>query len=296
MFSSALITQQKHATNTHPAWQNDAIFNIIYSTKAFECKSSTRAQDYNLNWYEAGYVVAAIASSIAGAAAWIAKILWSKEFKEAKDAQIAAKEAEIQAVRAHLVILQELTPMKLREYHSAIQATLSERIAILENERDSLHEKVKQTDEQVRIQAENLALRLLFVKRLQDDVASLYKKEKQASLLSRLGTAHIPTKQYSDMELMLAGAPLAGYNVQVGPRRITLKQADSKLDPIVAKIAYSIAGFPDMDPVFDKDGRYLGRMRGPRFIPGKYIDFRVADEELEDPSSKIEEEGNIGKP
>ena len=47
-------------------------------------------------------IIWAIFSTVAGIFAWYAKIQWSKEFKEAKEAEIKAKEAQI----AHMKKLQ----------------------------------------------------------------------------------------------------------------------------------------------------------------------------------------------
>jgi hypothetical protein len=55
--------------------------------------------------------------------AWVAKIRWSAEYKDAKEAQIKSLEEAIKSKDAHIALLereikslQELTPMKLREY------------------------------------------------------------------------------------------------------------------------------------------------------------------------------------
>lgn len=55
------------------------------------------------------YVLTVLASSLAAILAWLAKLRWAREFKEAKDAQIALLKNEIQNLR-------ELAPPKLREY------------------------------------------------------------------------------------------------------------------------------------------------------------------------------------
>lgn len=95
--------------------------------------------------------ISALFSALAAVLAWIAKIKWAKEFSEAKDETIRAKEAQIQIKEAQLQtvlmtkdqiiqakdaqietldkelkLLQELSPMKLREYNIAVRSQLEE--------------------------------------------------------------------------------------------------------------------------------------------------------------------------
>jgi uncharacterized phage infection (PIP) family protein YhgE len=79
------------------------------------------------------YAIAALCSVIASILAWVAKIRWSKEFGEAKDATIRAKEAEVTTKDAHIASLKSeieglkhLTPMKIKEYFDSVTAQLSE--------------------------------------------------------------------------------------------------------------------------------------------------------------------------
>ena len=66
-------------------------------------------------------------SAMAGIAAWLAKLKWSKEFVAAKDAVIQAKEAQIENLR-------KLTPPELRKIHESTVAMFKEHIARLEQD------------------------------------------------------------------------------------------------------------------------------------------------------------------
>jgi len=68
----------------------------------------------------------ALISSIAAVLAWIAKIRWSKEFSDAKDEIIKAKEAQISALENEIRFLHELSPMKIREYFLSVRSQLEE--------------------------------------------------------------------------------------------------------------------------------------------------------------------------
>jgi predicted RNase H-like nuclease (RuvC/YqgF family) len=70
--------------------------------------------------------VITIGSLIAAILAWIAKLKWSKEFEKAKDETIKAKEAQIAALEREVKSLQDMTPMKLREYFNSVKEQLEE--------------------------------------------------------------------------------------------------------------------------------------------------------------------------
>ena len=55
------------------------------------------------------YAAAALLSALSAVLAWIAKLKWSQEFADSKNAQIEQLNSQIRQ-------LQELTPMKIREY------------------------------------------------------------------------------------------------------------------------------------------------------------------------------------
>lgn len=67
-----------------------------------------------------------IGSLIVAILAWLAKIRWSKEFEKAKDETIKAKEAQIIALEREVKSLQNMTPMKLREYFNSVKEQLEE--------------------------------------------------------------------------------------------------------------------------------------------------------------------------
>ena len=67
-----------------------------------------------------------IGSLIAAILAWVAKLKWSKEFEKAKDETIKAKEAQITALEREVKSLQDMTPMKLREYFDSVKLQLEE--------------------------------------------------------------------------------------------------------------------------------------------------------------------------
>jgi hypothetical protein len=72
------------------------------------------------------YVLTVLTSSVAAVLAWVAKLMWSKEFKEAKEETIKSKDAQIELLKNEIQNLRELSPMKLREYFVSVKQQLEE--------------------------------------------------------------------------------------------------------------------------------------------------------------------------
>jgi hypothetical protein len=64
-------------------------------------------------------VLTALANAVSAIIAWVAKILWSKEYREAKDETIRAKEAQITTLKEHISILEKLNPTILRQWYES---------------------------------------------------------------------------------------------------------------------------------------------------------------------------------
>ena len=62
-------------------------------------------------------VLTALANAVSAIIAWIAKIVWSKEYREAKDEIIRAKEAEIRTLKEHIITLEKLNPITLKQWY-----------------------------------------------------------------------------------------------------------------------------------------------------------------------------------
>lgn len=67
-----------------------------------------------------------VGSIIAAILAWFAKLSWSREFAAAKNATITAKDMQIDQLKEHIKVLQEMTPMKVREYFHSVKEQLEE--------------------------------------------------------------------------------------------------------------------------------------------------------------------------
>ena len=72
------------------------------------------------------YVITTGLSSLAAIFAWLAKILWSKEFQDATNQIIKAKDAQIEQLHSSIEQYKELNPSRLREYHLSLRTELEE--------------------------------------------------------------------------------------------------------------------------------------------------------------------------
>ncbi len=81
------------------------------------------------------YIIGIIISSTAAVLAWIAKLKWSKEFSDAKNAEIKAKEAQIENLKIELDYLHKLyNTTKLRESYLSMIKQYEEYIEHLKAE------------------------------------------------------------------------------------------------------------------------------------------------------------------
>ena len=104
--------------------------------------------------------VITIGSLAAAILAWYAKLRWSKEFEKAKTETIKAKDAQIALLEREIKSLQDMTPMKVREYSNSVKEQLEEyneelkkQLEAVQIENNTLYEKLN-----VNVDAENLDL------------------------------------------------------------------------------------------------------------------------------------------
>jgi hypothetical protein len=91
----------------------------------------------------------AAACALSAVLAWIAKIWWSKEFAAAKDEIIRAKESQIALLEREIKSLQEMTPMKVREYYLSVKEQLSEWIETLKADLQKALEEISAKDQMI---------------------------------------------------------------------------------------------------------------------------------------------------
>jgi HD-GYP domain-containing protein (c-di-GMP phosphodiesterase class II) len=96
-----------------------------------------------MNWMTIISLVMSLFSTIAATLAWIAKLRWAKEYTAAKDAQIESLKNEIQ-------ILQDLSPIRVREYFVSVKAQLEEYIEFQKKQIQEINFELLQKDVQIK--------------------------------------------------------------------------------------------------------------------------------------------------
>jgi hypothetical protein len=101
----------------------------------------------SVSWHELLAWVLLFLSAISSIVGWVAKLRWSKEYKDAKEAQIKMLEAQVKQ-------LQDLTPKKLYDYVKFSAAILEEYNNQLEEEKKKLQNDFERSQSELKEAAE----------------------------------------------------------------------------------------------------------------------------------------------
>lgn len=89
-------------------------------------------------------------ATLATVLAWAAKLWWGKEYANAKDEIIKAKDAQIAALEREIKSISDLTPMKLREYFVSVKEQLEEYNDSLYKQLKAAKDDLQQADEHIK--------------------------------------------------------------------------------------------------------------------------------------------------
>jgi hypothetical protein len=87
---------------------------------------------------EVVYALSALASGFAAALAWAAKLRWSKEFKDAKDATIQAKEDQIKSLKTENASLITAREEYIKILHADKQSMITAKDAIIQAKEETI--------------------------------------------------------------------------------------------------------------------------------------------------------------
>lgn len=97
-----------------------------------------------MTWQEGFLLFTAAVNAVAACLAWVAKIRWSKEYRDATDRIIQAKEQEIGALKRQIELYEQLNPKKLVEWYQAQKEMAEQYVESLkrqlEDARTAIHE------------------------------------------------------------------------------------------------------------------------------------------------------------
>jgi bacterioferritin (cytochrome b1) len=90
------------------------------------------------------YPIITLASLAVALLASINKLMWAKEFKDAKEETIRTKEAQIDLLKNEIQNLRELNPVTIREHFKSVKEQLEERIEFLKHQFDQAQTEITQ--------------------------------------------------------------------------------------------------------------------------------------------------------
>ena len=111
-----------------------------------------------MDWLQQEWVknLITLGSVIVAILAWVAKLRWSKEYSDAKEAVISAKDEQVKTKQTQIEFLEkqietlkEQTPEKLREYYKSVQKGLEEFNDQLQHELVEMKQNLKEKDTQL---------------------------------------------------------------------------------------------------------------------------------------------------
>lgn len=198
-----------------------------------------------MNFADAVQPVVTILALVNGALAWVAKIKWSKEYAKARDAEIAAKNAVIEAKETQIAgllqqieLIKDFNPAKIREYYLASQAAYEENIKKLDSQIQALRADIEDKEKQIdhlqsegKTQEANLAILELDKAQKQEamfaqitrDLAILKRKTEELDPLhefqNRLGAPVVPA--LGSLTSIYQEAIVTGKPVKLGSMIVT---------------------------------------------------------------------------
>lgn len=106
-----------------------------------------------MTWQEIILLFTAVVNGVAACLAWMVKLSWSKEYRDAtdriiqaKDEAIASKEAEIAVFNAHIEQLERLNPKTIAEWSRAQHEMAEEYIKTVKHQLNEAHETIKRLE------------------------------------------------------------------------------------------------------------------------------------------------------
>ncbi len=147
------------------------------------------------------YGLSALASALAAALAWAAKLWWGKEHQKAQEKLVEAKDAQIASLHQQVDNLRELTPMRIREYFESVKLQLEEYIEHLKEQLKGAHNRVEELEcliQEAQQQGSQDSLKMASLKKekenLQMNLSNLERQVKElASKSEQRVTVSIPS-------------------------------------------------------------------------------------------------------
>jgi hypothetical protein len=101
------------------------------------------------------YPIITLASLIAAILAWITKLLWAREYKDAKDETIKAKNAQIELLENVIRFQSEFASVKIRESYLSMKQQLEEYNDMLKQQISEAQSEIEQKNRAIATHSQN---------------------------------------------------------------------------------------------------------------------------------------------
>jgi chromosome segregation ATPase len=120
----------------------------------------------------------------------VSNLFWSKRYRDAKEAELSAKDAQIETLQLHIEHLRELTPATLRESYIKMKDQLSEYIDILSQELDEERNVIEEKENVIETLRQDSTTKASEIDKLREDRTRLIDRvaflEKQKQRLEEM--------------------------------------------------------------------------------------------------------------
>jgi chromosome segregation ATPase len=144
------------------------------------------------------YALSVLASGIAAILAWVAKIRWSREFKD-------AKEAHIETLREQIATLERLSPPVLLSWVESVERIAEKQIATLENQLKEREEDLRESQHNIELltRQDQIRYEIIVEAEKQRDEARAALEETEAALIE----LHRVQEESKDLRKTVRGRP-----------------------------------------------------------------------------------------
>lgn len=176
------------------------------------------------------YSIAAVASAAASVLAWIAKIRWAGEYRQAKEELLRTKDAQVAMLEREVALLRERDPVQLRNWYVDIKKQMEAVIDQLRSDLHAANEELERTNAEIAHLAQIGASKELEIAALREERERL---ERRVHRLASLVRGSEAVEQHVDTALIQDVIYKIKYHLHVHP---ALRDAGIQLRGTIANV------------------------------------------------------------
>jgi Tfp pilus assembly protein FimV len=204
-----------------------------------------------MNWVQTIQLLVTLFSAAAAILAWIAKLKWSQEYTTAKEAEIKAKDAQIDSLNAQIQFWRSITPPELTKYYESVKEGLQKYIQDLKAQLEEAKKKLVEKERRLTKEKGATIAGKEGVPSFQQMVEIVRKQEKQLEQVSTQPVAPLLSSSVLYMPLAEARARSARLSELLGVQKVQFP-TDLKLEGMPISLINPTAG------AYSKKGRTPG--------------------------------------